>query len=211
MARVSRPPGFDMTYRPTKATFLMPLERRLPSLLYFAASLAIGTAVLVAPYLSPGSWLYNFVVVGDRHRIMGTSTFALLIFGSALAAVVRQNMAGVILHPDGIETREVLALGMPRFNRWTWSQIDRVCIPEPPPADAAKAPLPTAKGALPRRTKIQLHLWNGTQAFLPTVSKNVDLSVMLERVAMARAIPIEGGTGLIDDLGNPFGDDEDDA
>ncbi len=29
---------------------------------------------------------------------------------------------------------------------------------------------------------------------------------MLERVALARAIPIEGGTGLVDDLGNPLGD-----
>jgi hypothetical protein len=31
---------------------------------------------------------------------------------------------------------------------------------------------------------------------------------MLERVALARAIPVEGGTGLVDDLGNPLlGDD----
>jgi hypothetical protein len=30
--------------------------------------------------------------------------------------------------------------------------------------------------------------------------------MMLERVALARAIPIEGGTGLVDDLGNPLGD-----
>ncbi len=30
--------------------------------------------------------------------------------------------------------------------------------------------------------------------------------MMLERVALARAIPIEGGTGLVDDLGNPLDD-----
>ncbi len=207
MARVSRPPGFDMTLRPTKATFLMPLGKRLPSLLYFTAAVALGTAVFLAPYMAPSSWLYRYVVDGDRYRVMGTTPFAILIFLSALAAVIRQNMAGVILHPDGIEMREVLALGVPRFKRWTWSQIDRVCIPEPP---SANAPTKDSSG-MPRRTKIQLHLWNGTQAFLPTVSNNVDLSVMIERVALARAIPIEGGTGLIDELGNPFGESEDEA
>jgi hypothetical protein len=168
-----------MTYRPTKATFLVPLGTRLP-------------------------WLYETVVVGDRYRVVGVSTVTLFMFISALASVIRQNMAGVILHPDGIELREVLPLGVPRFKRFTWSQIDRVFIPEP---KATPAP---PKAGEPRRTKIQLHLWNGTQAFLPTVAKHVDLSVMLERVALARAIPIEGGTGLIDDLGNPFGDGEDD-
>jgi hypothetical protein len=204
MARVSRPPGFDMTYRPTKATFLVPLGTRLPSLLYFTFAVSAGTAVLLAPYMNPSSWLYETVVVGDRYRVVGVSTVTLFMFISALASVIRQNMAGVILHPDGIELREVLPLGVPRFKRFTWSQIDRVFIPEP---KATPAP---PKAGEPRRTKIQLHLWNGTQAFLPTVAKHVDLSVMLERVALARAIPIEGGTGLIDDLGNPFGDGEDD-
>jgi hypothetical protein len=40
------------------------------------------------------------------------------------------------------------------------------------------------------------------------VAKLADLALMIERVALARAIPIEGGTGMVDDLGNPFGDDE---
>ena len=206
MARVSRPPGFDMTLRPRKAIFLMPLRQRLPSLIYFTVAVSVGTAIFLAPYMSPGSWLYQYVVVGDRYRVMGTTPFAILVFLSALAAVIQQNMAGVILHPDGIETREVLSMGVPRFKRWTWLQIDRVCIPEPPSKTPSKDP-----SGLPKRTKIQLHLWNGTQAFLPTVSNNVDLSVMLERVALARAIPIEGGTGLIDELGNPFGEDDDEA
>jgi len=36
------------------------------------------------------------------------------------------------------------------------------------------------------------------------VARTRDLGMMLERVALARAIPLEGGTGMLDDLGNPL-------
>jgi len=39
------------------------------------------------------------------------------------------------------------------------------------------------------------------------VSNPTALGLLLERVALARAIPIEGGTGLLDDLGNPMEDE----
>lgn len=197
-----------MTYRPAKATFLPPLGRRLPAMLYFGVANVVALAVVAAPHL-PNTWLYRFVVLQDQYRVMTSTAFAVLIFTSAFAAFVRQTMTGVIVHPDGIETREVLPLGVPRIKRWAWAQIDRVAIP---PQAAEGGPVPVAPategGPAPRRfTKIRLDLWNGRHEFLPDVSKGSDLALMIERVALARAIPIEGGTGLLDDLESPFGED----
>ncbi len=206
MARVSRPPGFDMTYKPDKATFLPPWRERLPAVVYFGIVCAIGLAIMVAPYLPDGTWLYQTVVVGDRHRVMTSSGFAILLFVSGLAALMRRYMSGVVVHPDGIETREVLPMGVPRVKKLRWAQIDRVAIPAST-AGVARASVTHAPSKI---TKIRLDLWDGSHQFLPDVAKLADLALMIERVALARAIPIEGGTGMVDDLGNPFGDDEED-
>ena len=50
MARPSRPPGFDMTYRPTESTFGPPFAARIPSLLYMALALAGVAAVVIAEH-----------------------------------------------------------------------------------------------------------------------------------------------------------------
>lgn len=205
MARVSRPPGFDMTYRPEKATFLLPLSVRLPATVYFGVACVVALVVAFA-HVARGTWLYDYVVEQDRYRFVTAPAFAILLFSSALAAVMRQQLTGVIVRPDGIETRE-LAFGMPKFRRLAWAQIDRVAIPFfAEPFDPA-APRPA--GSPPVRN-IRLDLWNGSHAFLPSVAKTSELAVMIERVALARAIPIEGGSGLLDDLGNPFEGDDDD-
>lgn len=202
MARVSRPPGFDMTYRPTKATFLLPWRVRLPATLYFGVACSIAAAVLVAHFLPPSTWLYQNVVEADRYRLLTAPAFAALVFASAFASVIRQQLTGVIVRPDGIETREVIAFGLPRIRRLTWMQIDKIAIPYQAPETKKtdyKAPF----------RKIRLDLWNGSQEFLPDVARLSELSIIIERVALARAIPIEGGTGLLDELGDPFDDDED--
>ncbi len=204
MARVSRPPGFDMTYKPTKATFLPPWRERLPTVLYFGIVCTIGLAIVAAPLLPDGTWLYQTVVVGDRMRVMPAQFFALMLFVSGLAAMMRRYMSGVIVHPDGIETREVLPMGVPRIKRLAWAQIDRVAIPATP-SGVARAPVESAPSKL---KKIRLDLWDGSHQFLPEVAKLPDLALMIERVALARAIPIEGGTGMVDELGSPFEDDE---
>lgn len=204
--RDSRPPGFDMTYRPTKVAFLPPLGRRLPSMLYFGVANLVALAVVAAPHF-PDTWLYQFVVLQDQYRVMTSTAFAILIFTSAFAAFLRQTMTGVIVHPDGIELREILPLGVPRIRRWAWAQINRVAIPPQVAGNGAvdSRRVPAAATQNGRRfTKIRLDLWNGAHAFLPDVSKGSDLAVMIERVALARAIPVEGGTGLLDDLENPF-------
>jgi hypothetical protein len=207
MARPSRPPGFDMTYKPTKATYRPPLVRRLPALIYFGVACLIGVIVLVAPLFPRESWLYQYVVEADYHRMMGSKVFAIIIFTSAAAAMLRQTMTGVVVHADGIETREVIAFGLPKFKRYTWAQIDRVRIPATNVArqrvDQVDKPVDN-----PLAQQIRLDLWDGSKTWLPPVQKRTELSVTIERVALARAIPIEGGSGALDELGNPFAEEE---
>ncbi len=204
MARISRPPGFDMTYRPERATFLLPFAARLPSLIYFGAACLLVLAIVGAPYVSPTSWLYREIVIGDMTRVVSSTMLAIFIFASAAASIFRQQLAGVVVRPDGIEMREILPFGMPRIRRLAWAQIDRVAIPRANPAAPEGPRDPLTKGF----KKIRLDLWNGHHAFLPDVAKQLDLALIIERVALARAIPIEGGTGLVDDLGSPFGDED---
>ncbi|MEP7126515.1 MAG: hypothetical protein ABJE95_36625 [Byssovorax sp.] len=194
MARPSRPPGFDMTYRPERrVAFGPPLRQRLPSLGYFAFAILFTAVIIYGENAPSSSRLFHYVVEGDRTRMIPSSVCAIILFTSALAAVLREQMRGVVLHPDGIEMRELLSLGWPRVRRFHWSQIDRVFLPRAEPQKEGQA----AK-------LIRLDLWDGSQTWLPDVAKSLELGVMLERVALARAIPIEGGTGIIDDLGNPL-------
>lgn len=186
-----------MTYRPERrVSFGPPLRQQAMSLAYLGFALIISAVIIYGQQLAPsGSRLFQYVVEGDRHRLIPSSVCAIILFGSALAAVLREQMRGVVLHPDGIEMRELLAMGWPRVRRFHWSQIDRVFVP--PAAEQAAA----AKA-------IRLDLWDGSRTWLPLVAKADELGILLERVALARAIPIEGGTGLVDDLGNPLDEAE---
>jgi hypothetical protein len=193
MARQSRPPGFDMTYRPERRiAFGPPLRQRLPAFAYLAFALAVCSVIIYGQHAPSGSAIFRYVVEGDTGRVIPSSVCAIILVCSAVAGVLREQMRGVILHPEGIDVRELLSLGWPRVRRFHWSQIDKVFVP---PAEGAAAP----------RT-IRLDLWDGTRTWLPDVAKASELGMMLERVALARAIPIEGGSGLVDDLGNPLGD-----
>jgi hypothetical protein len=184
-----------MTYRPERrVAFGPPIRQRVPSLAYLAFALAVCGLIVYGQNAPSGSTLFHYVVEGDRGRIIPSSVCALILICSALAAVLREQMRGVVLHPDGIDVRELLSLGVPRVRRFHWSQIDRMFVP---PAAGLAAPTP-----------IRLDLWDGSRTWLPAVAKASELGIMLERVALARAIPVEGGTGLVDDLGNPLlGDD----
>lgn len=188
-----------MTYRPERRiAFGPPLRQQAFSLGYFAFALIVTAVILYGQHLAPsGSRIFDWVVEGDRHRMISSSSCAIILFTSALAAVIREQMRGVILHPEGIEMRELLSFGWPKVRRLAWSQIDRVSVPS-----ALRAPDPKE----PAKT-IRLDLWDGTRTWLPHVAKASELGMMLERVALARAIPIEGGTGLVDDLGNPLTND----
>lgn len=200
-----------MTYRPEgSVSFSPPIRERLPSLLYLAFSLIVTAVIVYGQNAPSGSWLFKYVVEGDRNRLISSSVCAIILFTSALAATLREQMRGVVVHPDGIEMRELLALGWPRVKRFNWSQIDKLFVP--PSLGQSKDPAvlaaATAEGAKSGGKSIRLDLWDGTTAFLPSVSNALGLALLLEKVALARAIPIEGGTGMLDDLGNPNGEDD---
>jgi hypothetical protein len=203
MARESRPPGFDMAYRPVRRmTFGPPLKQRLPALVYLVFALAVCAVIAYGNMAPSSSKVFVYVVEGDRNRMIPSTVCAIILFGSALAAVLREQMRGVIVHPDGIELRELLSLGLPRVRRFHWSQIDKMFVPSAVGGhdqrlDASLAPKPK---------NIRLDLWDGSMTWLPPVAKLTELGLILERLALARAIPVEGGTGLIDDLGNPLDD-----
>ncbi|HKY36159.1 MAG TPA: hypothetical protein VJN18_09485 [Polyangiaceae bacterium] len=189
MARASRPPGFDMTYRPTETSFGPPFLLRVPSLIYASLAAAAVVLVLVAESSPSSSWLYVNVVERGVRGIMSARTVAGCLVVGAVASVLRTNMRGVRIRPDGVEYRDIVALGIPRLKRFKWAQIDRVILDAP--------------------RYIALDLWDGTRAFLPEVSDRPTLSATLEKVAHARAIPVRGGHGLdeLPDSGE-FRDDE---
>lgn len=182
-----------MSYRPERRiAFGPPLRQRLPSLAYLAFALAVCGVIVYGQHAPSGSALFHYVVEGDRGRLVPSSVCAIILLTSAVASVLREQMRGVVLHPEGIDVRELLSLGWPRVRRFHWSQIDRMFVP------SAESP--------PAKT-IRLDLWDGTRTWLPAVARSSELGVMLERVALARAIPLEGGTGMVDDLGNPLASD----
>lgn len=181
-----------MTYRPERRiSFGPPLKQRLPALAYLAFALTVCGVIVYGQNAPSTSRLFQYVVEGDRTRMIPSSVCAIILFTSALAATIREQMRGVVLHPDGIEMRELLTLGWPRVRRFQWAQIDRMFVPPAEPIDGGSR-------------SIRLDLWDGTRTWLPTVADARELGILLERVALARAIPIEGGSGLVDDLGNPL-------
>src|SRR5262245_62140662 len=130
MARPSRPPGFDMTYRPEgPVSFGPPIRERLPTLAYLAFTLSVGAVIVYGQMAPSSSRLFRYVVEGDAHRLISSSVCAIVLVMSAAAAFARDLMRGVIVHPDGIELRELLPFGLPRVRRYAWSQIDRVSLP----------------------------------------------------------------------------------
>ncbi len=165
-----------MTYRPTETSFGPPLLIRVPSLLYAALALAAVITVLLAEASPPASWLYVNVVERGVRGIMSARVFAGCLVVGAGASLLRANMRGVRVRPDGVEYRDIVSLGIPRLRRFKWAQIDRVILDSP--------------------RSVALDLWDGTRAFLPEVSDRPSLAATLEKVAHARAIPVRGGQGL---------------
>lgn len=165
-----------MTYRPAETSFAPPFVVLVPSFIYLTLALLV-IGVVIAAHVGPtNSNLHIWIVEQDPRRVIGSRTFATLIAASALSVLMRASMRGVRIRPDGIEYRDVLALGWPRVRRYRWPQIDRIILDQP--------------------RSIVLDLWDGTHALLPEVGDRAGLSMALEKVALARAIPVRGGKGL---------------
>jgi hypothetical protein len=165
-----------MTYRPAETAFGPPFVVRIPSFIYLVLALVVVALVLTAERSAPGSFLYVQIVERGLHGFIGARTFAGLLLIGALASIVQSGMRGVRIRGDGVEYRDMLTIGIPRFRRVRWAQIDCIVLD-----------LPHA---------IAIDLWDGTRAHLPVVSDRVRLSATLEKVAAARAIPVRGGAGL---------------
>jgi hypothetical protein len=179
MTRLSRPPGFEMTYRPVSTqAFGPPVTSRLPSLVYLTLALSLVAVVIVGSWSAQGSFLFRYIVEADSQRLLGARTLSAIVLASALASVVRARMRGVVVHPEGLETRDVVGLGWPRVRRFAWPQIDKIVL------DAGRS--------------IGVDLWDGRREWLPVVGRRDELAQALERIAVARAIPVSGGTGMFD-------------
>jgi hypothetical protein len=164
-----------MTYRPAEALFGPPFVVRVPSFIYLGLALSVLAMVALAEVSAPDTWLNRYFVQADRQRLFSSWTFAGLLVTSAVAYVIRAGMRGVRVRGDGLEYRDVINL-WPRMRRYKWAQIDRITLDVP-------------KG-------ISLDLWDGTRTFLPVVSDTAGLATTLEKVAVARAIPLMGGKGI---------------
>jgi hypothetical protein len=165
-----------MTYRPAETAFGPPFIVHLPSIVYVVLALTAVVVVLLAEQAAPGSFLYREVILRGAHGFIGSRTFAALLVAGAVASVVRTSMRGVRIRADGLEFRDVFALGIPRLRRYKWAQIDRILLDGP--------------------RSIVVELWDGTRADLPEVGDRVRLAAALEKVGHARAIPVRGGVGL---------------
>lgn len=176
MSRPSRPPGFDMTYRPQETVYGPYWTARLPSFLYLGLAALVGLLVFVGERSGADSALYQFVVARDQARGIGIRNIALILGLGAVSSLLRANMRGVRVFGEGVEVRDVKNLIFPRLRRITWPQID--CI------------------VLDQRTGVALDLWDGSREYLPRVSNRAALAATLEAVGAARAIPVIGGAGL---------------
>ncbi len=172
MARESRAPGFDMTYRPAQArSFGPPLKSWLLPGAYFALSLVL-LGVVISAYLSQqDSWLFRYVVEGDAHRFVGSRVLAIIFFVGGIAALIRTSMRGVVIHPDGIEARYVGPLGWPKVRNCSWAEIDELLF---------------------ENNAVGVALWDGDRVWLPSVGRAAELRKSLQTVAQARAIPMKG-------------------
>lgn len=170
-----------MTFRPASAAFGPTFAQRVPSLLYLAVALGALGLVLAGERSAPDSELFRVVVEQDAYRYVGLRACVLMLVASAIATVLQAGMRGVRVVGDGLELRELVAFGWPRIRRYRWAQIDRIVLD---------------------RASIALDLWDGSRALLPPVSGRSELSLLLERVGYARAIPVKGGVGL-DELPEP--------
>jgi hypothetical protein len=176
MARPSRPPGFDMTYRPTETAFGPPLIAHLPSAFYLLCAIGAAITVFLAYQAPVGSFLYRQIVLRSAQGFIGARTVSLLLVAGAVSSLIKTSMRGVRIRPDGLEFRDVVSVGIPRLRRYKWAQIDRILLDSP--------------------SAIVIELWDGTHAYLPDVNDREQLGAALEKVAVARAIPVRGGSGL---------------
>ena len=98
--RPSRPPGFDMTYRPEECVFGPRWVSRIPSLVFLAAALVVGGIVLIGENSDPTSYLFRQVVTEDINRGMSMRTFAVVLAVGAISSLLSSGMRGVRVYSE---------------------------------------------------------------------------------------------------------------
>jgi hypothetical protein len=165
-----------MTYRPREEAFGPPLLQRIPSFLHAAFGVAVVATVFFVERGPHSGQLYEYMFM--RQHIIDARTLSIVVAVSSLASVLRTSMRGVKIRSDSVEFRDVVSSVWPRVRRYRWAQIDRISIEQ--------------------GRSIVLELWDGTYQALPKVSDHEGLARALERLALARAIPLSGGRGFDD-------------
>jgi hypothetical protein len=163
---------FEMAYSPPegeKTKFGPPLSQRLPSLVFVGLAVVMIAGVLVVQAGPSGSYLFRFIVEGDRGRPFSAQTLSFIVLACAVGTVLRAQMRGVIVRFDGLEARYLLAAGIPRIRRWAWTQIERVVLDD---------------------TQVMLELWNGQYERLPQVAEPKKMGELLERICASRKIRV---------------------
>jgi len=164
---------FEMAYSPIASrgvSFGPPLRQRLPSLVFCGfGAILVGLVITAYYFASSNSRLYEWIVDGDRARPLPASVLAIVVLLSGIGTAIRARMRGVLIHPDGIEARYLLPMGVPRIKRWTWAQVERMVLDD--------------EGAM-------LELWDATYERLPDVARPKELTTLLERVALERRIVV---------------------
>lgn len=177
MASDSIPPVFDMAYRPeSRQVFGPPKWSWALPIVYLVLAVGFAATAEISHFASQSSWLWQFFVEQDVHRLISARTFALLLGISAVAALLRTSMRGVLIHPDGIEARGAMVMGWPRVRTCEWVEIDRVMVE----GDA-----------------VGMRLWDGSTIWLPAVADGEALANEVERIARLRAIPMRRNQGLM--------------
>jgi len=160
----------------------------VPAYVYLVVVLVVVAVVFIAENSPTNSVIYVQLIEKGSRRLISARTFAILLLVSAISAVLRANMRGVRVRGDGIEYRDIVSFIIPKLRRLRWAQMNRIVL--------------TQSGLY------TIDLWDGSRVYLPRVQDQELLAKTLEHVALARAIPLEGGTGLddvpdADDLPDP--------
>lgn len=165
-----------MTYQPEEQSFGPPWHTRIPSVVYLLAALALGAVLLIGERSGSNSVLFDFVVAQDHQRAMGMRTFVIVLLVGSIASVLRAGMRGVRIVPGGVEARDIRNWFIPYARRYTWPQLEKII--------------------LDGKSGVAVDLWDGRREYLPAVNDRAALEATLERVALARAIPVSGGQGM---------------
>jgi len=148
MSRHSRPPGFDMTYRPSRRWRRPPVSARIPRSRTSPSRWPWSSSCWWAPLRRAARGSFAYVVEADAQRF---SVRALLprsfCSGRGLRdprAHARRGRAS-----EAWKRADSLGVGWPRVRKFAWPQID---------------------GLSERRRDDRLELWDGRREWLPVVS-----------------------------------------